>query len=162
VSSEELASQSPEDRLTRLGLSLPPAGPPLASYVPMVVARGLAFVSGHGPLGPDRRPAFVGRVGTDLSTSDAVAAAQLTAMNIIATLRQGLGTLNVISQLVELRCFLVADPSSAAHLEVPRAVADVFESVFGPHAGGAQTTIGINASVLGLPITVDVIALIQG
>jgi enamine deaminase RidA (YjgF/YER057c/UK114 family) len=154
--------QTPDDRLRDLGFSLPSAGPPLALYVPMVISGNLIFVSGHGPLGPDRRPAFTGRIGRDLSDSDAVEAARLTALNILATLRHGLGSLNAISRLVELRYFLVAESSSAAHSHVPRAVAEVLTSVFGPGAAGCQTTIGISACVLDLPVTVDLIAMVSG
>jgi len=64
----------------------------------------------------------------------------------------------MISRFVELRCFLVAEPFSAAHLHVPRAVLDVLARVFGPDATRCQTTVGINASVLDLPVTVDLIA----
>jgi enamine deaminase RidA (YjgF/YER057c/UK114 family) len=157
-----LPEETPEGRLRELGVSLPPAGPPLAIYVPLVMSQNLVFVSGHGPLGPDRRPAYTGRIGADLSDRDAVEAARLTAWNVLATLRQGLGTLNVISGLAELRCFLVSEASSAAHLQVPPTVAGVFTSVFGPGTGVCHTTIGINASVLGLPITIDVIATLAG
>jgi enamine deaminase RidA (YjgF/YER057c/UK114 family) len=154
--------QTPDERLRDLGLSLPPAGAPLAVYVPMVVRGNLVFVSGHGPLGGDRRPAFTGRIGRELSELDAENAARLTIMNALATLRHGLGTLNVISQVVELRCFLVAEVSSAAHLQVPRAIAQLLADVFGPDVGGCQTTIGVSACVLDLPVTVDLIAAVGG
>lgn len=157
-----MPEQTPEGRLRELGVSLPPAGPPLALYVPLVLSQNLVFVSGHGPLGSDRRPVYTGRIGVDLSDLDAVEAARLTALNVLATLRQGLGTLNAVSGVAELRCFVVAEPSSAAHLQVPQTAAGVFTSVFGPGTGVCQTTVGINASVLGLPITIDVIAMLAG
>jgi enamine deaminase RidA (YjgF/YER057c/UK114 family) len=160
VGHDSQVRQTPDDRVRDLGLSLPSAGAPLALYVPLVISRDLIFVSGHGPLGPDRRPVFTGRIGRDLSDSDAVEAARLTTLNILATLRHGLGSLNLISRLAELRCFLVAEPSSTAHLSVPRAVAELFTSVFGPDTASCQTTIGIGACVLDLPITVDLIAVV--
>jgi enamine deaminase RidA (YjgF/YER057c/UK114 family) len=149
----------PDDRLRELGLVLPAATAPLASYVPLVVTGNLAFVSGHGPLGPDRRPAFSGRIGRDLTDSDAADAARLTVLNILATLRNGLGTLNALTRIVDLRCFLVAEPSSGAHLAVPQAILRMLRDVFGPASTGGYTTIGISASVLDLPITVDLVAL---
>jgi enamine deaminase RidA (YjgF/YER057c/UK114 family) len=151
-------AQTPDDRLRDLGLSLPAARAPLAAYVPMVVTGNLAFVAGHGPLGPDGRPAFTGRLGRDLSDLDAENAARLTTMNVLATLKRELGTLNTISRVVELRCFLVADEFSAAHLRVPLAVARLLTDVFGPGMSGGLTTIGVSACVLDLPVTVDLIA----
>src|SRR5580698_6087316 len=154
--------QTPDDRLRDLGLSLPAAGAPLAAYVPMVVTGNLAFVAGHGPLGLDGRPAFTGRIGRDLSDLDAENAARLTTMNVLATLKRGLGTLSTISRVVELRCFLVADGSSAAHQRVPRAITRLLTGVLGPGVAGGLTTIGIGACVLDLPVTVDLIAAVGG
>lgn len=154
-------SRSPEERLGDLGLDLPPASTPLASYVPLVVTDGLAFVSGHGPLTPDRRPAFAGRIGRDLTDADAAEAARLTTLNLLATLRSGLGSLNVISGFVELRCFIAAEPSCNAHVLVPQAITQMLREVFGPASAGAYTTVGISGSVLNLPVTVDLVAVIS-
>lgn len=154
-------SRSPDDRLGDLGLHLPPPGAPLASYVPLVITGKFAFVSGHGPLNSDRSPAFAGRLGRDLSDTDAIAAARLTTLNLLATLRNGLGTLNVINRFVELRCFLAAEPSGNAHTLVPRAITQLLRDIFGPAAADAYTTIGISGSVLNLPVTVDLVAAIN-
>ena len=151
-------SRSPEERLGDLGLDLPPAGAPLASYVPLVVAGNLAFVSGHGPLTADRRPAFAGRIGRDLTDAEAADAARLTTLNLLATLRSGLGTLNSISRFVDLRCFLASDPASNAHVLVPQAIIQMLREVFGQGSAGTYTTIGISGAVLNLPVTVDLVA----
>jgi enamine deaminase RidA (YjgF/YER057c/UK114 family) len=152
---------SPEDRLRQLGLELPPAVPPLASYVPLVVAGRLAFVSGHGPLGADRRPAFAGQIGRDLSDAQAADAARLTALNLLATLRHGLGRLDVIERIAQVRCFVVAEPAARAHQIVPAAVARLLSQVLGLDLAACYTTIGISASVLDLPVTVDLVAAIS-
>ena len=56
---------TPETRLAELKLELPPAPKPLAVYKPMVVCGTLAYVSGHGPLNPDKSLS-TGRVGAGL------------------------------------------------------------------------------------------------
>src|SRR5580692_5627381 len=55
----------PETRLAQLQLELPPAPQPAAVYRPMVVVNSMAYVSGHGPLKPDKT-LIKGRVGADL------------------------------------------------------------------------------------------------
>ena len=50
------AAATPEARLRTLGVDLPGPLPALTGHAPLVVSRGLAFVSGHGPLDGDRRP----------------------------------------------------------------------------------------------------------
>jgi hypothetical protein len=47
-------------RLAELGLTLPPAGPALFSYQPVVIAKEFAFVAGQPPVLGSQRP-FVGR-----------------------------------------------------------------------------------------------------
>jgi len=50
-----------ETRIQELRLELPPAPKPVAVYKPLVVAGNLAYVSGHGPLRPDKSPDKSGR-----------------------------------------------------------------------------------------------------
>src|SRR5713101_6983069 len=50
-----------EARLVELKLELPPAPKPMAVYRPVVIVGQLAYVSGHGPLKPDKT-LILGRV----------------------------------------------------------------------------------------------------
>jgi enamine deaminase RidA (YjgF/YER057c/UK114 family) len=154
-------SSSPDDRIRQLGLALPPAAPPLASYVPLVVTGRLVFVSGHGPLSAEQHPAFAGQIGRDLSESEAEDAARLTTLNLLATLQHGLGSLDVVDRIAQVRCFVVSSPTTTAHQLVPAAVARVLGEVFGSDRAGCYSTIGIIASVLDLPVTIDLVAAIN-
>ena len=51
-------------KLTELGLVLPPAGTPFASFQHVVVVNGLAFVAGQPPVEGDKRP-YLGRLGAE-------------------------------------------------------------------------------------------------
>ena len=68
VTSYHHAMSTPESRFAALGFELPPAPPPGGVYRPVVVAGSLAFVSGHGPVRPDRT-LITGRVGADSTTA---------------------------------------------------------------------------------------------
>jgi hypothetical protein len=63
-------------RLTELGLTLPPAGPALFSYQPVVIAKEFAFVAGQPPVLGSERP-FLGRVGAELTLEQGQAAVRL-------------------------------------------------------------------------------------
>ena len=54
-----------ETQIIELKLELPPAPKPVGVYKPIVIAGNLAYVSGHGPLKPDKT-LITGRVGADL------------------------------------------------------------------------------------------------
>ena len=58
----------PEEKLCSLGLVLPPAPQPVATYVPYRLAGNLLFLSGQGPRRPDGSYS-VGRLGRDVRSS---------------------------------------------------------------------------------------------
>ena len=71
---------SPHDRLRELGLELPPAPQPLASYVPVRMVplgegRALLFVSGQVAL-TDGNPEHAGLVPYEVTVEEAQAAAR--------------------------------------------------------------------------------------
>jgi enamine deaminase RidA (YjgF/YER057c/UK114 family) len=78
-----------DNRLAELGLTLPPAGKPLFSYQPVVIAKDFAFVAGQPPIIGDERP-FLGRVGAELTLEQGQAAARLSGLNILAQLKAAL------------------------------------------------------------------------
>src|SRR5690242_15863301 len=92
---------SAEKRIIELGLQLPPIPKPMGVYKPVVVSRGLAFVSGHAPLRVDGTR-ITGRLGADLSLEQGQAAARQSGLAILATLRANLGSLDRVKQVVKL------------------------------------------------------------
>src|SRR5919108_2412182 len=84
---------TPETRLAELKLELPPAPKPVAVYKPLVITGNLAYISGHGPLKPDKT-LITGRVGGDLDLEQGKAAARQGGLAILAPLRRELGSLD--------------------------------------------------------------------
>jgi enamine deaminase RidA (YjgF/YER057c/UK114 family) len=112
-------------------------------------------------LSAEKRPAFTGQIGRDLSESEAEDAARLTTLNLLASLQHGLGSLNVVDRIAQVRCFIVSRPTTRAHQLVPAAVGQMLGEVFGADRAGCYITIGISASVLDLPVTIDLVAAVN-
>src|SRR5688572_23178101 len=93
-------SSSPEKRVQELHLTLPPAPKPVAVYKTAVKVGNLLFVSGHGPLKPDKTM-ILGRVGQNLTLEQGKEAARQTGLAILATLRDTLGSLDKVKRLVK-------------------------------------------------------------
>ena len=72
---------SVDERLSELGIELPPAAAPVASYIPVVVSNGLAFVSGQVPM-EEGKPIYLGRLGAEVSEEDGAAAARRAGMSL--------------------------------------------------------------------------------
>lgn len=134
-----------EGRLAELGLVLPPAGKPLFSYQPVVIAQSLAFVAGQAPVVGAERP-FVGRLGAELTLEQGQAAARLSGLNVLAHLKVALdGDLDRIERCVKLGVFVNSAPDFKGQPLVANAVSDMMVDIMGDagrHARFAVGTIG--------------------
>jgi enamine deaminase RidA (YjgF/YER057c/UK114 family) len=150
-----------EQRLTDLGLELPQAAAPLASYVPVHVAGGLAFVAGQVPL-EDGAPMVVGRVGADVSLEDAQRAARRCALQALAALRTALGTLDKVAGIAKVEVFVASADDFTDLPKVGNGASDLLVEVFGDAGKHARTAVGVTSLPLGVPVEVAVTARLDG
>ena len=132
-----------EQRFAALHLELPPAPKPVAVYRPVVVAQGLAYVSGHGPVCVDGS-LIKGRVGADLSLADGHAAARQVGLAILATLRAHFGSLDKVGRVVKVLGMVNSAPDFYDHPKVINGCSELFAQVFGEADGiGARSAVGM-------------------
>src|SRR5215468_10773802 len=122
---------SAEARIAELKLELPPAPKPVAVYKPLVVVGNLAYVSGHGPLKPDKS-LLCGRVGADLDAAAGQAAARQVGLAILATLRAELGSLDKVRRVVKVLGMVNSTPEFRDHPVVINGCSQLFADVWGP------------------------------
>jgi len=146
-----------DDRLAELGIELPPPAPPLATYVPVVVSNGLAFVSGQTP-SSDGVPMFTGKVGADVSVEQAQAAAQRCALQVLAILRAELGDLDRVRRIVALTVYVATAPGFTEPHKAANGASDFLVEVFGEAGRHARAAIGVAELPLGVPVEVSVTA----
>jgi enamine deaminase RidA (YjgF/YER057c/UK114 family) len=145
-----------EERLAELGIELPPAAAPIASYVPVVVSGDHAYVSGQVPI-EDGNILSSGSVGADLSVEQGQAAARRCALQALAALRDMLGTLDGI-RVVKLDVFVASAPGFTDQPMVANGASDVLVEIFGDEGRHARTSVGVTALPLGASVEVAVIA----
>lgn len=134
---------SHEARFHALNLTLPPAPRPVAVYRPVVVHAGLAYVSGHGPLLPDKS-LITGRVGAELDLKQGKAAARQVGLAMLATLRSHFGTLDRIERVIKLLGMVNSAPDFLEHPQVINGCSELFVEVFGEDAGiGTRSAVGL-------------------
>jgi enamine deaminase RidA (YjgF/YER057c/UK114 family) len=132
-----------EQRLAQLQLTLPAAPRPVAVYRPVVVAQGLAYVSGHGPLRADGS-LITGRVGAELTLADGHAAARQVGLAILATLRAHFGSLDGVKRVVKVLGMVNSAPEFYEHPKVINGCSELFVQVFGEADGlGARSAVGM-------------------
>jgi len=134
-----------EARLAELKLQLPPAPKPVAVYKPLVIAGNLAFVSGHGPLKPDKT-LITGRVGQDLDIEAGKFAARQVGLTILATLRSELGTLDRVKRVIKVLGMVNSTPDFLDHPKVINGCSELFADVFGAENGiGSRSAVGMGS-----------------
>lgn len=152
---------SAEARLKELNLELPPAPKPVAVYKPMVIVDNLAYVSGHGPLKPDRT-LMTGCVGHDLDVQGGKLAARQTGLAILATLKDQLGSLDRVRRVIKLLGMVNAAPNFHEHPAVINGCSELFADVFGKENGiGARSAVGMASLPGNIAVEIEAIFEIQ-
>ena len=99
-----------EAKLAALGVTLPLAPPPAATYVPFVQVGDLVHVSGQISNGPDGL--IKGRLGADMSVEAGAAAAKTCAISLLAQVKAACGgDLDRLVRVVKLVGFVASDPA---------------------------------------------------
>ena len=88
-----------ETKLAQLGITLPQAAAPVASYVPVVVQGGFAYTSGQLPFVDGAL--VTGKLGDTVSLVEGQAAARACGLMILAQLKAA-GLLERVEQVVKL------------------------------------------------------------
>jgi len=124
------ASATPEQRLDAEGIVLPPAPGPLGAYRPWVIFGSLVMTSGQFPW-RDGKLAFTGRIGGSVSPKDAYTACRLAAINGIAQLKDAVGSLSRIKQIVRIEGTMQVASGFRDHPKALDGASDLINRIFG-------------------------------
>lgn len=141
-------------KLAELGITLPKAAAPVASYVPVVVHAGFAHVSGQLPFVDGQ--VVKGRLGDDVSVEAGQAAARACALMIIAQL-EAAGLLEKVARIVKLGAFINCTADFTDQPEVANGASDLMEQVFGDAGKHARAAVGVPALPRGAAVEVDAV-----
>jgi len=125
---------SAEARLKQLGLTLPNVPAPVANYVPYRIGGNLLFLAGQGPRTPDGG-FLAGKVGAEVSVEEAYKRARMVGMQLLATTRVALGSLDRVEAVLKMLCMVNAVPDFKDHPKVANGMSDLFVEVFGDEIG---------------------------
>lgn len=145
-----------EAKAAELGLDLSAPGAPMANYVPAVRSGDLVFLSGHGPARPDG--GFVtGKVGDGLSVEQGYDAARLTTINLLASLRAEIGSLDKVSRIVKLLCMVNCPPDFGQQPQVANGASDLLVELFGEAGRHARSAVGMASLPAGIAVEIEMI-----
>lgn len=152
-----------EERLRRLGFSLPRPMAAIATYVPYTIsAMGearLIHVAGQGPFA-DGRLTHLGRLGEELDVEAGRACARQVVLNVIAQAAQaareiyGEPALDRLSCL-RLGCFVNCVDGYAEITPVLDAASELVTAAFGAAGRHARSDAGMPMLPMGTPVEID-------
>ena len=145
-----------EERLKAAGITLPQPVAPVANYVPFVRSGNLVHISGQ--ISTDASGGIKGVVGEDVDMEQAVAAARLCGINLIAQMKAAAeGDLDRVRRVVKLGGFVQAGPD---FFEIPKVVngcSDLMVEAFGDAGRHARSAVGVYRLPLNFAVEVDAV-----
>ena len=144
------------DKLSQLGISLPPVATPAAAYVPFVRTGNLVFVSGHIAR-RDGKP-WVGQLGGSIATAEGKAAARAIAIDLMGTLHAAVGDLNKVTRIVKLMSLVNSTATFTEQHLVTNGASEMYGEVFGAAGAHARSAFGVAQIPMGACVEIELIA----
>ena len=148
-----------EQELEKMGFVLP-TPKPLAAYIPAVRVGDLVFTAGQGPT-LDGKPAFVGKLGREVTEEQGYKAAQLCIVNCLACVKSVIGDLDKIEQVVKLLGFVASVEGFTRQPWVMNGASELLIKLFGDRGKHARSAIGTNQLPMGIPVEVEMIVKVR-
>ena len=145
-----------ENKLMEMGLVLPQAPAPVASYVPAVTVGKLVFVSGTLPM-KEGKLIFTGKVGREVTPEQGVEAARQTVLNALATLKNHLGDLEKIKRIIRLGGFVASSEGFTGQSQVLNGASNLLVALFGEKGKHARAAVGAAELPLNAPVEIELI-----
>lgn len=148
-----------EAKLEQLGIVLPEAAAPVASYVPVVIHGDLAFVSGQ--ISFVEGELLKGRLGYDVSLEEGMKAARGCGLMILAQIKAALGSLDRVERVVKLGGFVNSTPEFTDQPKVINGASDLMLEIFGEAGKHARAAVGVPSLPLGVAVEVDAVVAVK-
>ena len=148
------------DKLSSLGITLPPVATPAAAYVPFARTGNLVFLSGHIAR-KDGKP-WVGQLGATLGTDEGKQAARAIAIDLLGTLHAAIGDLNKVKRIVKLMSLVNSTAAFTEQHLVTNGASELMAEVFGSDKGAhARSAFGVAQIPMGACVEIELIAEVE-
>ena len=152
-----MANIDPNQQLDSMGITLPEAPKPVASYVPARRCGNQVFISGQIPVASGDLLAK-GIVPTQTSLESATACARQCTLNALACLKAEIGDLGNVTRVVKVGVFVASEPGYGDQPKIANGCSDLLVEIFGQEVGQhARAAVGVSALPLNVPVEIEFI-----
>jgi enamine deaminase RidA (YjgF/YER057c/UK114 family) len=153
----------PLERLRELGLTLPAAPAPMASYVPtrlvpLAPGRALLLIAGQVPASGGHL--LTGRVPDQCDLPQAQEAARVCALNLLAQMEAAAG-LERVEQVVQVTGYVLSTEDFGDQPAVVNAASDLLVEVLGEAGRHTRVAVGVNALPRGVTVEIAAQAVVR-
>jgi enamine deaminase RidA (YjgF/YER057c/UK114 family) len=143
------------DRLTELGIELPPVVSPVGAYVPAVRTGSLVYTAGQVPM-VNGTLAAIGKVGNEISPEEAKGHARTCVLNALAAVDALVG-IDAVVRVVKVVGFVASAEGFTGQPAVLNGASEVLGEIFGEAGRHARSAVGVAELPLGVPVEVELI-----
>lgn len=148
-----------QDRIEALGHTLPEVPVPVAAYVNCVRSGNLLFLSGGLPIDGERK--IIGQVPRDVSIEEAQEGARIIILNRLAVVKQEIGSLDKVKQIVALNGFVNSAADFYGHPQVINGASELLIEIFGDKGKHSRTALGAAALPLNVAVEINLVVEVE-
>jgi enamine deaminase RidA (YjgF/YER057c/UK114 family) len=147
------------EHLQSLGHTLPEVPTPVAAYVNCVRSGNLLFLSGGLPIDGERK--ILGKIPTDVSIEEGQEGARIIILNRLAVIRDQIGSLDKIKQVVALNGFVNSEPDFYGHPQVINGASELLLEILGDRGKHSRTALGAAALPLNVAVEINLVVEVE-
>jgi len=145
-----------EEKLNEIGIKIPEAAKPVASYTPFRRVGNLIYISGQD-CRVNGKLKYEGKVGRDVTEKEAYEAARITAINLLAILKSAIGNLDKVVKIVNLHGFVNSADGFVRQPMVINGASDFLLEVFGERGKHSRCALSANELPFNTPVEIEMI-----
>ncbi|WP_434361168.1 RidA family protein [Parasalinivibrio latis] len=142
---------TPEQRIAALGIVIPELVSPVGQYIHGKRLGNLLYLSGKGTV------SLIGKVGRDLTTSQAKQASREIGLYLLAAIIHEAGSLGCVRQIVKINGYINATPDFTEHPAVIDGCSQLFIDVFGDDGKHVRTSVGVSSLPGNMPVEIEAV-----
>ena len=149
-----------EEKIKKMGIEIPEVAKPVASYVPFRRVGNLIYISGQD-CRVNGKLKYEGKVGRDVTEEEAYEAARITAINLLAILKNAIGNLDKVVKIVNLHGFVNSADGFVRQPMVINGASDLLLEIFGEKGKHSRCALSANELPFNTPVEIEMIVEVE-
>jgi len=149
-----------QEKLKKMGITLPRTPKPAAAYIPAKKVGNLVFCSGQGP-SVEGKLIHTGKIGAEKTLEEGYEAARICALNCLAAVKDLVGSVDRIEEIVQVRGFVNSAPDFGKQPEVINGASELLEKIFGKKGKHARCALGTSSLPRNITVELEMIVKVR-